>query len=108
MTSIRDFNRMKNFRLAIGRWKIVWKALFSRRKIDIIAIDGTFLSRKMYRMCLSLEIPLKSTNEAVNVNIPLYVYTMIRIKYITSCFLRRHQEDIDFCIFVGSRNSIQA
>lgn len=36
LTSTRDFNRMKNFHLAIGRWKIVWKALFSRRKIDII------------------------------------------------------------------------
>lgn len=34
-TSICDFNRMKNF-LSV-RWQ--WKRLFSRRKIDIIAID---------------------------------------------------------------------
>lgn len=34
-TSIRDFNWMKNF-LSV-RWQ--WKRLFSRRKIDIIAID---------------------------------------------------------------------
>lgn len=45
------------------------KVIFEKKDRYYCDRRGTFLSRKMYRICLSLEILLKNANEAVNINI---------------------------------------